>query len=98
MKISKSALAICTALIAAPSLAQEQPNILFLVAEDLSPRIGAFGDEVAITPNIDMLAAKSVKDTNVYTTSGVSAPSRAALITGVHQNAIGAGGMRTSDY
>ena len=98
MKFTKSALAICAVLTIAPAVAQEQPNILFLIAEDLSPRIGAFGDDVAVTPNIDKLAEKSVKYTNVYTTAGVSAPSRAALITGMHQNSIGAGGMRTQDF
>ena len=76
----------------------KNPNILLLVAEDLSPRIGAFGDALALTPNIDKLAEQSVRYTNVFTAAGVCAPSRAGLITGVHPNAIGAGGMRTSDF
>lgn len=96
--LQKTGLAMATALALSPALAADQPNILFLVAEDLSPRIGAWGDELAETPNIDKLVAKGVKYTNVYTAAGVSAPSRAALITGAHPNAIGAGGMRTSDY
>lgn len=74
------------------------PNILLLVAEDLSPRIGAFGDPVAVTPSIDALAARGVRYTNVYTTAGVCAPSRAALITGVHQNTLGAGHMRSHNW
>lgn len=76
--------------------APERPNILLLVAEDLSPRIGAFGDEVAQTPSIDELAQRGVRYTQTFTTSGVCAPSRAALITGVHQGSIGAQHMRTS--
>lgn len=75
-----------------------RPNILLLVAEDLSPRIGSFGDKVAHTPNIDSLAQKGVRFSNVYTTAGVCAPSRAALITGQHQIAFGAQHMRTSTY
>ena len=62
-----------------------RPNILLLVAEDLSPRVGSFGDTVAETPNIDQLAAQGTRYTNVFTTAGVCAPSRAALITGQHQ-------------
>ncbi len=75
---------------------QPRPNLLLLVAEDLSPRIGAFGDDAADTPNLDRLAAEGVRYTQVFTTSGVCAPSRAALLTGVHQIALGAQHMRTS--
>ncbi len=77
--------------------AETPPNILLLVAEDLSPRIGAFGDEVARTPAIDELAAKGVRFTNVFTTAGVCAPSRAGLILGMHAIATGTHHMRTQD-
>ncbi len=73
-----------------------QPNILILVAEDLSSRIGAYGDPVAKTPNIDSLAERSVRYTHAFTTAGVCAPSRAALITGQHQISFGGQHMRTS--
>jgi N-sulfoglucosamine sulfohydrolase len=75
-----------------------RPNIVFMVVEDLSPRIGAFGDKVALTPNLDRLASEGVRYTSVFAASGVCAPSRAALITGMHQNSIGAQGMRTSSF
>lgn len=77
--------------------AADRPNILLLVAEDLSPRIGAWGDTVADTPNLDALARGGVRFTNVFTTAGVCAPSRAALITGVYQNGMGAEHMRASN-
>ncbi len=73
-------------------------NIVLMVVEDLSPRIGAFGDRIARTPNLDRLAAEGVRFTNVFTTAGVCAPSRAALITGMHQSSIGAQNMRTSAF
>jgi len=76
----------------------DRPNILLLVAEDMSPRVGAFGDRVAKTPRLDALASQGTRFPNTFTTAGVCAPSRAALITGVHQNSIGAGHMRTSSY
>ena len=66
------------------------------MAEDLSPRIGAFGDSVASTPNIDQLAAEGVTYTSVFTTAGVCAPSRAAMILGQHQISTGGQHMRTS--
>ncbi|MFK7734074.1 MAG: sulfatase [Pseudomonadales bacterium] len=81
-------------------LASDKPNILLLMAEDLSPRIGAFGDSIAQTPHIDALAERGVRFTNIFTTSGVCAPSRAATIMGLHQISFGAQHMRTSrqDY
>ena len=64
----------------------ERPNILLLVAEDMSLRVGAFGDSVAETPNIDKLASEGIRYPNVFTTAGVCSPSRAALITGNESN------------
>lgn len=76
--------------------AAQRPNILLLVAEDLSPRLGSYGDTLAVTPNIDALAARGTRYTHAFTTAGVCAPSRAALITGQHQISFGAQHMRTS--
>jgi len=78
-----------------PSLST--PNILWLVAEDLSPIIPAFGDDTVATPNLDRLATEGVSYTRVFSTSGVCAPSRAALATGMYQNRIGAQHMRTTN-
>ena len=76
---------------------QDRPNILILMAEDLSSRVGAFGDPVALTPSIDKLASEGVRYTNVFTTAGVCSPSRAAFITGVHQISMGGQHMRTAN-
>ena len=73
-----------------------QPNLLLLVAEDLSPRMGAYGDSLARTPNADSLARRGVRYTAAFTTAGVCAPSRAALIMGQHQIAFAAQHMRTT--
>ncbi len=74
----------------------KQPNILLLVAEDMSLRVGAFGDSIAQTPNLDKLATEGVRFSNVFTTAGVCSPSRAALITGMNQISMGGQHMRTS--
>lgn len=87
---------ILVGLLSTHAAAGAPPNILLLVAEDLGPRIGAFGDGAAVTPHIDALAEEGVRFTRTFTTAGVCAPSRAALITGRHQMAIGAQHMRTS--
>jgi len=76
--------------------AHPPPNILVLMAEDLSARVGAFGDPIARTPSLDQLAATGVRFPNTFTAAGVCAPSRAAFITGAHQISLGAMHMRTS--
>lgn len=73
----------------------EQPNIVWIVCEDIGPYIGAYGYEGVKTPNIDQLAQEGVLYTNVYTTAGVCAPSRSAIITGMYQSSIGTMHMRT---
>lgn len=63
----------------------------------MSPRIGPYGDSIARTPNLDRLARNGVRFTNAFTTAPVCAPNRAAIITGMYQNAIGAQHMRTTE-
>ena len=74
----------------------ERPNILWISLEDTSPRFGCYGDELARTPNIDRLAAGGCRYPNAFSTAGVCAPSRSAIITGMYQTAIGAQHMRTT--
>ncbi len=71
-------------------------NILCIVCEDISPLLGSYGDPVAQTPVLDRLARDGVRFTRMFSSSGVCAPSRAALITGLYATAIGADNMRTS--
>ena len=74
-----------------------RPNILWISNEDMSPHIGAYGDALARTPVLDRLARESIRFTHAFTTAPVCAPSRAAIITGMHQSAIGAQHMRTTE-
>ena len=75
----------------------ERPNIVLVISEDMSARIGAFGDPIAHTPNLDALAKEGVRFNQVYTMAGVSAPSRAGLITGAPSHISGLQHMRTAD-
>ena len=85
----------CAAMVSAHG--QNAPNIVLIVAEDLSPRVGAFGDTLAKTPNIDALADDGVRFTQVFSASGVCAPNRSALITGVYPQSLGTQHMRTTN-
>ena len=74
----------------------DRPNILWISVEDTTPRFGCYGDTVARTPNIDRLAAGGCRFPNAFSTAGVCAPSRSAIITGLYQTSIGTHHMRTA--
>ncbi|MFC2110291.1 sulfatase [Bacteroidota bacterium] len=74
----------------------KKPNILWLVTEDMGAYIPPFGDLTAKTPNLSRLASEGVIYPNLYSTSGVCSPSRAAIATGMYPSSIGANHMRTT--
>ena len=73
-----------------------RPNILWLVTEDIGPYLPSFGDSTIVTPNLSRLAKDGVVYSNLYSTSGVCSPSRAAIATGMYPSGIGANNMRTN--
>jgi len=72
------------------------PNILWISIEDISPHLGCYGEEFAITPNIDNFAKESVRYTRAFTVHGVCAPSRSGIITGMYPSSLGSCNMRCS--
>jgi len=73
-----------------------RPNILWITAEDINPFLGAYGDEQAITPNLDALAKKGVVYNNAFATAPVCSPSRSCLITGVYATSLGTQHLRSN--
>lgn len=97
-------LALLTALLLAPLAALHaadapkgatKPNILWLIAEDLSPHFGCYGDKTIQTPNVDRLAANGLLFERAFVTAPICSPSRSALITGMYQTSIGAQNHRS---
>ncbi len=76
----------------------DRPNIVWIVAEDLSAYIPSYGDSTVQTPNIDRLVREGVRYTHMYSPSGVCAPSRAAIATGMYPTRTGAMHMRTGPW
>ena len=70
-------------------------NIVWIIADDLSPDLSCYGSTEVSTPNIDRLAAEGARFTNAYVTCPVCSPSRSALITGMYQTSIGAHNHRS---
>ena len=85
-----------TARQASTGRAAGRPNILWITCEDMSPNLGCYGDEYAVTPNLDKLAARGVRYTHAFSHAGVCAPSRSGLITGMYPTSLGSHHMRCS--
>ena len=99
----RSIIAAFAALALSPIAARAQenatprrPNILWITCEDISPNLGCYGDDYAVTPNLDRLASESVRYTNAFATIGVCAPARSTIITGMYPPSIGTQHMRCS--
>lgn len=64
---------------------QGRPNFVVIMADDLGfGELGAYGQELIRTPNLDRLAADGVRFTDFYAGSPICAPSRCSLLTGLH--------------
>lgn len=65
--------------------AQERPNIILILADDLGyGDLGSYGQELIHTPNLDQLAQEGMRFTQAYSGASVCTPSRAVLMTGFH--------------
>ena len=83
-------LTIITLLITQFVRAQEKPNIILIVADDLGyGDISSYGCRDIKTPNIDMLASEGVRFTSFYANGPVCSPTRAALLSGRYQQRVG---------
>ncbi|NLV44276.1 MAG: sulfatase [Candidatus Hydrogenedentes bacterium] len=75
--------------------AQERPNIVWIIAEDMSCHFSYQGKTTIETPNVDRLAREGVVFNAAYVTCPVCSPSRSALVTGMYQTTIGAHNHRS---
>ena len=88
--LASAGLACMPALLSAkPSKARKaepsRPNILFIMCDDMGyGDLACYGQPFISTPNIDRMAREGMRFTQAYAGSPVSAPSRAALMTGQH--------------
>lgn len=74
-----------------------RPNVLWISIEDWSPDLSCYGTKGILTPNVDKLASEGIRYENAFTTSPVCSTSRSAMMTGFHQNYIGANQHREHD-
>ena len=73
----------------------KQPNILWLIGENLSHDLGCYGARDVCTPHLDRFASEGVRYTRVFATNPACAPSRSAFFTGMYQTSTDMHPMRS---
>ncbi|MFN2431226.1 MAG: sulfatase [Gemmatimonadota bacterium] len=68
----------------------DKPNVLIFMTDDQrQDAMGAYGNAILRTPNMDRIAAEGVRFTEAFVTNALCAPSRASLLTGLYSHAHG---------
>ena len=88
--VSGSGLLFVALLASSLVAAEDRPNVIVIVADDLGyGETGMMGNREIPTPNIDALAARGVRCTSGYVTASYCSPSRAGILTGRYQSRFG---------
>lgn len=69
-----------------------RPNILLIIADDLSKTLPLYGDSTIVTPGMDGVAKDGVVFNHAYCTASSCTPSRASILTSKYPHQIGEGG------
>lgn len=77
-----------------PVFADSRPNVLFVIADDLNCAVGPYGDQTAITPNLNRLAKRSLVFERAYCQQAVCNPSRSSFLTGLSPDTVGVDDLR----
>lgn len=79
-----------SAFLIGPALADDRPNILWIIPDDMSAHFSCYGETAIETPHLDRMAENGVMFTRAFVTAPVCSTNRSAFITGMYQTSIGA--------
>jgi iduronate 2-sulfatase len=82
--------------VAAEPTGKTKPHVLLICVDDLKPALGAYGDSLAKTPNLDRLASRGMLFDKAYCNQAVCAPSRYNLMLGSRSTSLGLYGLGRS--
>jgi iduronate 2-sulfatase len=86
--VAPAAMAAQTA--GAEPAARRRPNVLFIISDDLTATaLSCYGNTICSTPNIDRLAAQSMRFTRAFCNGTYCGPSRASFLSGYYPHATG---------
>jgi arylsulfatase A len=75
---------ICVSAIAG-AVEARKPNLIFILSDDIAMGdLGAYGQKLIQTPNLDRLCKEGTRYTSAYTGTSVCAPARSSFFTGLH--------------
>lgn len=83
-------------ILAGSAVADDRPNIVWIVVDDMSCHFGFEGEPLVKTPHVDRLAREGIVFEQAYATAPVCSTFRSAMITGMYQTTIGAHHHRSS--
>jgi arylsulfatase len=94
--LSAAIATVCTISLHLAALADERPNIIIMMSDDMGySDIGCYGSEIE-TPNLDKMATGGLRFTQFYNTARCC-PTRASLLTGLYPHQAGVGWMMTDN-
>lgn len=86
---------ITAGLLASQLLAQQRPNVLWIIGEDLGPELGCYGTPAVKTPTLDRMAREGLRFELAFSPTPVCSTSRSGFMTGMYPIAIGAHNHRS---
>ncbi len=96
--MKKILLSILAIGIAVSAIAKDKPNLIFIIADDMTHReIGCYGGQ-ALTPNIDRLATEGMRFERCFQTAPMCSPTRHTIYTGMYPVKSGAYPNHTNAY
>ncbi|MDF1858937.1 MAG: sulfatase [Verrucomicrobiales bacterium] len=97
MKIFRIYLILLSFVLLSAGFADDRPNVVWIVSDDLGPELGCYGYPDVATPNLDRLAKEGTRFTHAFSTAPVCSSSRTAFQTGLYQTTVGGHHHNTRD-
>ena len=79
--------------LATTAWAVAQRNVVWVMADDLRPQLGCYGDPVVKSPHIDHFATRALRFEHAYVQCAVCSPSRNSMLSGLRPNTTGLRGF-----